>query len=84
MPALSRRQALGLFTRLAATAGATSGLGLVGCATKNSARTSARAGPREFNVRDFGAIGDGTTLDTAAIQRAIDAAAAVGGRVIVP
>ena len=43
-----------------------------------------RAGHGEFNVRDFGAAGDGTTLDTAAIQRAIEAAAAVGGRVIVP
>jgi len=39
---------------------------------------------REFNVRDFGAIGDGAALDSAAIQRAIDAAAAARGRVIVP
>ena len=41
--------------------------------------------PRDSNVRDFGATGDGKTLDTAAITKAIRAAnAAGGGHVIFP
>jgi len=39
---------------------------------------------KTFNVLDFGACGDGATLDTAAIQRAIDAAAVNGGTVLIP
>jgi hypothetical protein len=38
-----------------------------------------------YSIRDFGATGDGKTLDTAAVQAAIDACAAGrGGTVVVP
>ena len=42
------------------------------------------AAAKTFNILDFGAKGDGATLDTAAIQRAIDAAAGAGGTVLIP
>jgi polygalacturonase len=43
------------------------------------------AGVRIYNVRELGARGDGQTLDTAAIQKAIDACAQdKGGTVLIP
>ncbi|MBI1752394.1 MAG: right-handed parallel beta-helix repeat-containing protein [Acidobacteria bacterium] len=44
------------------------------------------ASPRVFNVREapFGAKGDGLSDDTAALQRAVDAAGGTGGTVLIP
>lgn len=45
----------------------------------------ALTGARVYNVRDFGAKGDGKTLDTSAIQKAIDACTNdKGGTVLIP
>jgi polygalacturonase len=46
------------------------------CATGS---TPAAGGPRAYDVRAFGARGDGATLDTDAINRAIESAYAAGG-----
>jgi hypothetical protein len=44
----------------------------------------AEPGARIFNVVDFGAVGDGITLNTIALQRAVDKCAEEGGTVLVP
>jgi polygalacturonase len=49
----------------------------VAAATKKTSSTPAL--PAFFDVRTYGATGDGKTIDSPAINRAIEAAAAVGG-----
>ena len=80
---LSRRRLLGL----AATASLSSGLlataSAMGQASTNYPKQDYALGT--YNIRDFGATGDGVTLDTAAVQAAIDACTKdQGGTVLVP
>ncbi|MFF2449202.1 fibronectin type III domain-containing protein [Neobacillus sp. NPDC058068] len=49
----------------------------------NSVSQSTTAVPKVFNIKDYGAIGDGKTLNTEAIQRAIDEVTP-GGKVLIP
>jgi len=51
----------------------------------DAAKKEAPAGPGVFDVRAYGAVGEGKTLDTDAINRAIEACVkAGGGQVLLP
>jgi polygalacturonase len=76
---LSRRRWLGLAST------ATVGTGLLAASDARAANPDSDKGVRTYNIRDFGAKGDGVALDTAAVQAAIDACATdLGGTVLVP
>lgn len=82
---LSRRQWFGKITVPAMAAGAT----MIGLETNaspaNDEKENKLAGAAIYNVRDFGAKGDGKTLDTKAIQSAIDKCFnEKGGTVLIP
>lgn len=86
-PILSRREWLSASAPAAAAAlGALASPALL-AQTPPAAPPGANAlrGARIYNIRDFGAQGDGATLDTAAVQAAIDACHRdAGGTVLVP
>src|SRR6185312_428960 len=65
----------------------TGGLGLAGISLPSLALAAPKPhGPMPqqpiFNVRSYGTKGDGKTVDTAAVNRAIEAAAQAGGGVV--
>jgi Pectate lyase superfamily protein len=60
------------------------GVGAIGIGAGASAGSPKPATGREYHARDFGATGDGSTDDTAALQKALDAAKVTGGLVVVP
>jgi len=77
----SRRE----FLQLAGTGLAARGLSRADFRELESTRVGLPlAGVGDFNVRSFGAVGDGKALDTNSINKAIEAAAASGGTVYFP
>jgi polygalacturonase len=71
------------FLHLAGAGLAATGIAIPGHASTRQ-ETAGAPRPGDFNVRAFGAAGDGQRLDTNAVNKAIEAAAASGGTVYFP
>lgn len=71
---MNRRQMLGIM-------GAAVAAGSTGSTQPVSAQKDSKSGLRIFDVKEYGAVGDGNVLDTASINRAIDDCHARGGGV---
>ncbi|GGH00791.1 glycoside hydrolase family 28 protein [Silvibacterium dinghuense] len=75
----TRRELL-RFSGMGLAATAAPALAMASGRTHTGSTTPAMAGsPARFDVRQFGATGDGKTVDSPAINKAIEAAAAAGG-----
>jgi polygalacturonase len=74
---LLRAGGLGMAGAVLPVVGAASGMSRSGFDSALPARNESL-----FDVRKFGATGDGKTLDTPAVNRAIEAAAAGGGGMV--
>src|SRR6266849_1606842 len=82
---LSRRNWLGLVSTASLGSGMLAQKAFGAAPPQPSANADNTFGARIYNIREFGAVGDGKTLDTVAVQAAIDAYNRdEGGTVLVP
>jgi len=75
----TRRRFLSRLSQVTGAAGLLGTDRLTGDSGRSDPSNAAAGGQRMYDVTAFGARGDGKALDTAAINQAIDAAAAAGG-----